>query len=210
MINHTICIFCVLVFSFGYGNIYSANSNKGCNGSRISKFVIQYDQDSIKNFKACSCIATVRKFLKWYKEQYTEISSIQLVLLSGNNDSARYKVNFNNAKKYIDLLRSSGFFSNEFLKDKIKYFQKCDKILKIKRQNDGPPVGFEADLILFTQEPESVFEKSESMRIDIFKKRSKGTMELRLQSIDNNLLFKMVISSMECLISSIEFEVKTT
>jgi hypothetical protein len=207
MIKRVIYILYGLLFSFGYSNISSGFSNKGNNDSMISKLAIQYDQDSIKNLKAFSCISTIRKFLKWYKEKYTEISSIQLVLLSGNNDLTRYKVNFDNAKKYIDLLHSSGFFANEFLKDKINYFQKCDKIFEIKRQKDGPPLGFEADLILFTQEPESVFEKSESMKIDILKKRGKGTIELRLQSTDNNLLFKMDTNSGQCLIRSIEFEV---
>jgi hypothetical protein len=98
-------------------------------------------------------ISTVIKgFYRWYHDNYDEVNSFHLVPNAGNKSSLQYRVDFSAVKRYLDKLKSSGFFAREFLEREQKYYERCDRIMLSIKQRDGPPYGLEHDRILLTQE----------------------------------------------------------
>jgi hypothetical protein len=149
------------------------------------------------------CQNTVKDFLAWYKMHFDSLKAIQLVDLIEEGSIAQYRVNFKNAAKYIDQLRSSGFFSEKYCQSKLQYFKEKDQELVKDKQSDGPPVGFEADLLLYTQEPREVLKKYRLLKIDQI-----NPTVFKLISVDNNLLFNLETQSGKCIIDEIIFAKK--
>lgn len=99
-------------------------------------------------------------FLTWYKLHMMDLNAYNLVTNNGNESpdpSKPYSVNFPETEKYIAALQASGFVSNKFAENRRAYFKKCDEALKIEQQYDGPPMGFDADLIMLSQDFELDF-----------------------------------------------------
>lgn len=111
----------------------------GCNTSNPEKEALQ----------------TVTNFLTWYNENYNEANSFILV----NQDSAYYSVNFEQTEKYLDYLKSSGYVTDAYLNNFRTYFKDAEATFQKDSINEGPPPGFDYDLVLYTQEPELVIEK---------------------------------------------------
>jgi hypothetical protein len=153
---------------------------------------------SINTSKAC--IHTIKGFLEWYKTNFDRMTSPQNSIVSLDSNSTQYRVSFANAEKYLAKLRSSGFFSDEFLQDKLQYFKDADKNFVKHKQNDGPPDGFDFDLLLYTQEPEAVLEKYSSLKTEVIKPNL-----VKLVSISNDLLFSIEEKQGNCVIKSINF-----
>jgi hypothetical protein len=112
----------------------------------------------------CSCstrnpekevVQAVSDFLNWYNNQYKQVNAFGLV---NQSDSAFYSVNFEETEKYLTFLKQSGYVSEKYLKSFRDYFQNADQDFKNDPVNEGPPAGFDYDIILYTQEPEIVFE----------------------------------------------------
>lgn len=147
-----------------------------------------------------TCINTIKGFLEWYKTNFDRMTSLQNSVVSLDSNSTQYRVNFANAEKYLAALRSSRFFSDKFLQDKLQYFKDADKNLVKGKQNDGPPEGFDYDLLLYTQEPEAVLDKYNSLKTEVIKPNL-----VKLVSISNNLLFSIEEKQGNCVIKSINF-----
>jgi len=101
-------------------------------------------------------VQTVQDFLGWYEANYQHANSFGLV---NQGDSIVYSINFKETEKYLAYLKTSGFVSDAFLENFRTYFREADAVLKKDPVNEGPPPGFDFDIILYTQEPELVFEK---------------------------------------------------
>ena len=151
---------------------------------------------------------TVRNLLKWYKINYETINSIQTVDMTTTNQKGRYIVNFDSVRKYLAVLRSSKLFTEEYLKEEYKYFQKCEKKYTVSKQNDGPPEMLEWDLILFTQEPDAVLNKYDTLKLTFIQSEIRNRKIVKLQSVQNNLIFDIVSISGGCLIQGIKSESK--
>jgi hypothetical protein len=94
---------------------------------------------------------TVVSFLKWYNTHLKEFQKIYFIKDPYNNSPAKnYSIDFNSTEKYISKLKSSGFISDYYLDSFRKYFKKCEEGFKKNPQNDGPPSGLEADLIMWS------------------------------------------------------------
>ena len=183
---HSLIILVLAVFSF-----------TGCTDGNASNA-------KSSNDKAIHCQpSTIREFLKWYKDHYEPISAIQIVSLAGEEDTARYKVDNTNAAAYTSLLRSSGYFSEQYLDNQLLYFKERESIFSRSRQSDGVPVGFEADLLLFTQEPEALLEQYKTLSIEEVDKQ-----QYKLVATDHNLLFDMVEQNGECVVNKISYSKK--
>ncbi len=110
------------------------------------------------------CRASVRDFLEWYYQNqerlatyvvlnYPQIASGAYEVPPGHvSKSGRYELNELGLTQYIALLDSTGFFSSSFLSNKKQELASKASKLASFRANDGPPPGFEADLLLYTQE----------------------------------------------------------
>lgn len=111
------------------------------------------------------CVMNTRLFFAWYKKNFDTLNHIRIVQLTGTGNNTQYRVNTAEAEKYVSMLRWSGLFSEKFCRTKLDYFMEQDKLLLKDKQNDGPPTGFEADLMLMTQETDELLEKSETLPI---------------------------------------------
>ena len=101
-------------------------------------------------------LQTVKDFLKWYGVHYKEATSFGLV---NQGDGVYYSVNFGETEKFLAYMKSSGFVSDEYLNNFRTYFKEAEEVFKKDSINEGPPPGFDFDIVLQTQEPELVIEK---------------------------------------------------
>ena len=100
-------------------------------------------------------LQTVTNFLGWYNENYNDANSFILV----NQDSAYYSVNFEQTEKFLSYLKSSGYVTGAYLNHFRAYFKDAETTFQKDSINEGPPPGFDYDIVLYTQEPELVIEK---------------------------------------------------
>ncbi len=141
------------------------NNNKINNSSTIAF-------DSMKNSKYGKvCLSNVKELLTWYRGKYDELNNIDLVKLEGNGDSIHYEIDFKSVKLYLQKLKESKIFSENYIKAMYNYLKKCNEKLIKNYQSDGPPLGLEHDLILLTQEPDYLFYNIDKLN---YKKRMKG------------------------------------
>jgi len=139
----------------------------------------------------------VRSFLYWYRKNIDRLNNIQLVNQSFGKP---YNVNKINVIKYLNELKKSGFVSEKFLNSIEYYITMCDaNLLKIK-QTEGPPEGFDMDMVLLMQDYESDFKLLE-------KAKTKNLTKTKIKFIfasENFLVFNLTPLKGKWLIESIE------
>lgn len=96
--------------------------------------------------------ATVINFLTWYRDHMTTMINIGLVNQDMKDSTEFYSVNFQETERYLTELKNSGFISDQYLNTWRNYFKKADEQFKITHQYDGPPEGFDFDLIMWAQD----------------------------------------------------------
>lgn len=133
-----------------------------CNGVAMTDKpdVIIDHKDSINMVK------TIQGFLHWYKDNYNKSAGFRLV---GTDKNGYYFVDKKACKKYLKHIKSSGFTSDTYIQRWQKYFSEMAINFKANPQNEGPPEGFDYDLISGTQEPELFYSPSENLKLSITK-----------------------------------------
>lgn len=113
---------------------------------------------------ALSCPATVRAFLSWYYHNQERLATYQVLsypeqaaasfeVPAGHiSASGRYELNAAGLTRYLALLDSTGFFAPAFLAAKRTELTRKAARLASFGAADGPPPGFDADLLFYTQE----------------------------------------------------------
>jgi hypothetical protein len=96
----------------------------------------------------------VRDFFDWYSTRVDSLVDIQLVDNSGVEDTGRYAVNFDSTAAYLNILAHAGIFTRDYIADKNAYFQLCAGKISRDSVRTAVPYGFDADLILLSQEYE--------------------------------------------------------
>jgi len=104
---------------------------------------------------------TVKEFLTWYKNNYTQTNSFGFTY---QDKQGNYHVSVQQGEEYLKYLKSSGYISDVYVNLWMQYFKDKSDYLEKNPQNEGPPEGFEFDLVLITQEPELVFKEIEKMK----------------------------------------------
>jgi hypothetical protein len=102
-------------------------------------------------------IETVQKFILWYKDNKKYVYSFRLVHQVPDED---YRVNLDQCKSFLRFLQSSGYISAIYTSLWWDYFQSRDIQFKEFPQNEGPPEGFDVDLVWLNQEPELIYSGS--------------------------------------------------
>jgi len=150
-------------------------------------------------------VLLVKSFLNWYRENYARVQQIQLVDFSSDG---HYELQLDGMEEYLLILKNSGLFSESFVQNMKMYFEECDDRFKVTQQNDGPPVGFEADLLLHTQEPNAILEKQTTLDYNVIH-QSESLKRVQLITLDNVLVFEFVKDTeQQFLIDSISFDKK--
>lgn len=106
-------------------------------------------------------VPIVDDFLKWYKKKYHEISTLSLV----NTSEEHYSVDLSKCEAYLNLLQSSGYVSFIYIEQMRLYFETYFEKYKTALYTDGPPDGFDYDLVLLTQEVDDTMQAIEHIKI---------------------------------------------
>lgn len=106
----------------------------------------------------------IRDFILWYRDNYKEVNDVKFV---SPDEQGNYKVNLAECNKYLSKLSSSGFISRSYVETWSKYFESKEKDFKQFPQTEGPPEGFEFDLVFITQEPELVWNQIQHLKLAI-------------------------------------------
>ncbi|MFD0941644.1 hypothetical protein [Pedobacter boryungensis] len=124
------------------------------NPTAITIGKIQKEQNKIQNQATVTPEQTVRSFIFWYSKNMQRLNNIQLVNQL-QAPAKPYYVNKANVAIYLAELKKSGFLSNKFLNSIEHYIGMCNENLLKTKQIEGPPEGFDMDMILLTQDYES-------------------------------------------------------
>ena len=100
-----------------------------------------------------SPISTIKAFLDWYGKNYKSLYRFNVTY---TDTLGNYRVNIPDCTRYFNSLTTSGFISQEYVRLWSDYCVSQDQKFVITPQNEGPPEGFDIDLVLLTQEPEEV------------------------------------------------------
>ncbi len=148
-------LFKKLAFSFGLFLIFaSCNSSKKDLAKQNEKISHQAEQRVID-------------FISWYLQNLNRLNEFPLLKKLPEGDSLSiYEIDFKAAGLFLNEIQKSGFVSKNYLDSLEIYFQEADKQFQFTRQNDGPPGGFEADLILGIQDFSDVVNNLDSPIIE--------------------------------------------
>ena len=159
---------------------------------------------SEENLNSVCGVQTAKQFLHWYKIHFDEITRIQLVDMACSNSQPKYRVNSDSTKKYFEILNTSKYFSKEYFEEQEKYFQLCNTKMIEENQSDGPPFGFESDLIFFSQEPEEILNNIDRLRFEVNNSQN-GNVEVKMFDLDHIVVFELTSNKEQCLIKKMRW-----
>ena len=109
-----------------------------------------------------SAARAVVNLLSWYKNH---IDSASRIILVDQKPGKPYSVNFKNGEKYLAYLRSSHLLTDTFLNEWRIYFRERQQGFQLTHQNEGPPTGFEYDLVLLSQDVDMQLKSLKKLKI---------------------------------------------
>lgn len=108
--------------------------------------------------------STVMAFLKWYRSNEERLN--QIPIIKGLADSTTFhSVDSKASEKYLKELKNSGYVSDRFLDSLRRHFVQSNDYLKQHPENDGPVPGFDADLIMKSQDYVDIWENLEKVNV---------------------------------------------
>ena len=131
-----------------------------CSATAERKYQITDREDSL------NAVKTIKGFHKWFKMNYKKSSGFRLV---GTDKLGYYFVDQKVCEKYLKHLKSSDFISDTYVHHWRKYFSEKEQHFKDNPQNEGPPEGFDYDLVSGTQEPELFYNPSGILKFVLVK-----------------------------------------
>ena len=117
-------------------------------------------------------------FLTWYKNHINGASRIVLV---NQEEGKPYSVNLNNGERYLTYLKSSNFLTAEYLDDWRQFFKERNEGFRLNPQFEGPPTGFDYDLVMLTQDVDMRLASLSEMKIEkVTVSKDRATVKLTL------------------------------
>lgn len=106
---------------------------------------------------------TVNTFLAWYKNHIRELNEIPLV---NQQPGKQYSVNLKNGERYLRYLKSSNLLTNTYLNGWRTYFRERQEGFRLNPQTEGPPTGFDYDLVMLNQDVDAQLASLKSLKIE--------------------------------------------
>jgi hypothetical protein len=149
----------------------------------------------------------LRRFFRWYKTKYDSLDHHIFPVATDFKNKAPYRINFKETEKYLSILQSSGFFSDNYIINYRNYFKKIDLTLQKTKQNDGTVDGLDFDPIVHSQEPESMLENLNNIRLTVVKFTANDiTIKMRTQyNVNTYLLYHLKSITGKYVIDKIDF-----
>ena len=105
---------------------------------------------------------TVVSFLAWYKNHIQEANRIPLVNQTGGKP---YSVNLKNGERYLTYLKSSQLLTDAYLNQWRTFFKERQAGFRQSPQSEGPPTGFDYDLVMLNQDVDMQFAGLKSLKM---------------------------------------------
>ncbi|HVU98345.1 MAG TPA: hypothetical protein VHE34_24140 [Puia sp.] len=140
----------------------------------------------------------VTHFLRWYAEKYDSLDHFHLVNIPESDDSGWNTLDLAQTKSYLNALRSSGYFTGQFLAEKEAYFRQCDSFFNAKKENNHSPTGFDFDLVLSSSQTGEFLADSVNPNV---------TVSLPTVIFDKYLVFTLQCSGDTCRIDKVHYRV---
>jgi len=96
---------------------------------------------------------TVRAFLAWYANHQATLPTDFVDHTNGQDTTKGYAVNVEGTEKWLAEVRRSDVVSAAYLQHWRTYFRQYADTLRLHKQYDGPPAGFDYDFLMLSQEP---------------------------------------------------------
>ncbi len=97
---------------------------------------------------------TVRAFLAWYTSHQATLPAGFVDHADGQDTTKNYSVNVESTEAWVAEVRLSGVVSAAYLRHWRAYFHQYADTLRLHKQHDGPPAGFDYDFLMLSQEPQ--------------------------------------------------------
>ena len=121
---------------------------------------------------------TVIAFLNWYKSHMQAANQIELV----NQQAGKpYSVNLKNGERYLAYLKSSNRLTDAYLNQWRTFFRERNAGFRLSPQYEGPPTGFDYDLVMLNQEVDLQLASLKSLKVGkvtVVKDRATVTLTL--------------------------------
>lgn len=105
---------------------------------------------------------TVLTFLTWYKKHIQAANRIPLV---NQQAGKRYSVNMKNGERYLAYLKSSQLLTDSYLNGWQTFFKESQEGFRLIPQTEGPPTGFDYDLVMLNQDADMQLASLKSLKI---------------------------------------------
>ena len=105
--------------------------------------------DSGVSLDAQQARQTVVSFLSWYKNHIQEANRIPVV---NQAPGKPYSVNLKNGERYLLYLKSSQLLTDAYLNQWRVFFKERQEGFRMSLQYEGPPTGFDYDLVMLNQD----------------------------------------------------------
>ena len=114
-----------------------------------------------------------------------------------------YSVNVKNGERYLACLKSSHLLTDTYLNQWRTYFKERDAGFRLSPQEEGPPTGFEYDLVMLTQDVDqqlASLKSVKSSKVIVVKNRATvvltllDTYEFRLVRQNNRWLINEILN----------------
>ncbi len=121
---------------------------------------------------------TVTTFLNWYRMHMKAVNRAPLV---NQRVGKPYSVNLKNGERYLANLQSSHLLTTTYLNQWRVFFKERNEGFRLSPQYEGPPTGFEYDLVMLTQDVDKQLASLTSLKIDnVVIIKNRATVELTL------------------------------
>jgi len=128
----------------------------------FSKSILAQDEIKTQSVRETDIITErFKDFLRWYKVHYSRANSFKMVK---EDKDGFFRVDLKACDQYLDYLKSSTFISDAYVDIWRDYFISRYEYLEEYLQNEGPPEGFEFDLVLISQEPTLVLDAVDELQ----------------------------------------------
>ena len=143
--------------------------------------------------------AYVAHFLRWYAGKHDSLDQFYLVNTHEEEDSAWNTLNPVQTARYLNALRASGYFTENFLTEKEAYFRHCDSFFNAKKEHNRSPTGFDFDLVLGSSQTSEFLEDSVNPNIHFV---NAGSV-----IFDKYLVFTLKCAGDSCRVDKVQYNV---
>jgi hypothetical protein len=107
-------------------------------------------------------IDTAKAYFRWYDANMNRLAQINMVR---QQEGTPYSVDSAGCERFLDELRKSGLVTEGYLNRFRADFQRYQKQFEMEPQTEGPPMGFDFDPVMKSQEPDVDLDSIPNARI---------------------------------------------